>query len=69
MEPRERLTTWMAAHHMTKEDLAAAVGLSSNMIWRITSGNREVSDNFRWRFGKTFGFDTALRLLEDEEEE
>jgi transcriptional regulator with XRE-family HTH domain len=68
MEAKDKLTVWMQSHRMTRDDLAKGLGLSSNFLWRILSGNRPMTDSFRWKFGMVYGFDIAVRILLDEPE-
>ena len=65
MIPNKKLNEWISACHLSRRELADSLGLSSNYIWRLLSGNREVSDGFRWKFGKKYGFKVAENVLEN----
>jgi transcriptional regulator with XRE-family HTH domain len=59
----EGLIVWMKSVRMTRDELAKSIGYSSNLLWRILSGSRDITDAFRWRFGAVYGFDLVERVL------
>lgn len=62
----EQLTAWMQAHGHTNSSLAAAMGYSYEYIYKLTQGERPVTEGFRWRFSQTFGWEEAERLFNAE---
>lgn len=59
----EQLNAWMHANGHTNTTLATAMGYSYEYIYKLTQGERPVTEGFRWRFAQTFGWDEAQRLF------
>ncbi len=67
METKDRLVAWMHDKGMKQKDLAKALGFETSYISMIVSGQRVITDAFRWRFAQAFGFDVAAELFGDGE--
>lgn len=64
-----KLAAWMEIEGMTDRQLAEKLGMDTSYIWMVRTGARDVSDGFRWRFGRVFGFDLAAKVLGSRERE
>ena len=53
---------FLRERNMTQTDLAEAMGYRPSYISMVISGERRVTDSFRWRWLETFG-PSALRYL------
>lgn len=65
----EQLTTWMQSNGHTNCSLAMAMGYSYEYIYKLTTGERPVTEGFRWRFARTFGWEEVQRVFGDAESE
>lgn len=65
MTQRERLQAFLSENEMHYSELARAVGVSANYVYRILVGNRPVSDAFRYKFAERFGWRAAKDVLGD----
>ena len=59
----EQLIEWMQLNGHTNSSLAAAMGYSYEYIYKLAAGERPVTEGFRWRFAKTFGWEEAQRVF------
>jgi plasmid maintenance system antidote protein VapI len=66
MNDKERLLQWIKEQNISAARLANATGDHASAISMMTVGPREVSQAFKWRFGKAFGFDVAEQIFIDE---
>jgi hypothetical protein len=57
------LTEWMEQHGETNASLAEKMRISYELVYKITTGVRMPTNNFKWRFGVVFGFDQAETLF------
>lgn len=66
MTDRERLIAWMQENDMNGSELARRTGDHRSAIFMMTTGQREVNEAFKWRFGSAFGFDLAASIFIDQ---
>lgn len=59
------LNQWMVANGHTNASLAREMGMSHAAVYKVTSGEREPGDTFKWRFARAFGMFVAKTLFED----
>lgn len=59
-----KLAAWMYSEDMTDRALAERLNMDPSYIWMLRTGARQISDGFCWRFGREFGFDLAVKLLD-----
>lgn len=57
------LITWMQSVGHTNSSLAVAMGYSYEYIYKLTAGERPVTEGFRWRFAQKFGWQEAERVF------
>lgn len=65
MGDRERLNQWMEQNRHNCRTLAEMTGETRQSVYGFTSGNRPISDGFKWRFAAAFGLDQAQRVFAD----
>ena len=63
MTPKENLATWMKFNGYGAVALGQELGVTSNYIYYLLSGERTISDSFRWKFSQLVGYETAQRVL------
>lgn len=63
MDNTQQLVEWMEHNGYSNRTLAEALDLSYDLLYKVTTGERQPSEGFRWRFAKRFGFDVAERLF------
>jgi len=63
MGERKRLLAWLEKQKMPQAELARQLGFSEIYVWKISSGDKPITDAFKWRFAQTFGFDVAEQLF------
>lgn len=68
MNDKQRLLQWMHDNGYSTRSLAAKIGVSHTGIHYMTSGDRPVSDAFKWRFKKVFGAEIADSLFPSKDE-
>ena len=69
MELHEKLETWMRSLGYTNSTLAADVGVSYELIYKLVNNQAAFSNGFRWKFAQKFGYETANRVLSSGERE
>lgn len=62
------LRLWMDENGFTNSTLAKRMGVSYELIYKISCGVHPPSDGFKWRFAQEFGIKTARRLFTGEAE-
>ncbi len=59
----DNLQKWMKAQGLTAPQVARRMGYDRVLVWRFATGERPISDGFKWRFAETFGSDTAAQVF------
>jgi hypothetical protein len=59
------LERWLAAHHLSRRDLAARMRFTTVYIQKVMVGERSVTDGFVGRFARTFGWQAAADAFGD----
>lgn len=63
------LRVWMEQQGLTNGQVAKKTGYSREQVWRLATGERPITEGFKWRFAETFGIDTALAVFGDKFEQ
>lgn len=63
MTENERILAWMKERNIGNSELAAAMGISYDLAYKVTTGQRIITDTFRWRFAQAYGYEEATRLF------
>ena len=66
MTENEKLRQWLNENNKKIVDLADAIGWSYNYVANMVSGNKPLTDGFRWRFGEVYGFEAAQAVFNTE---
>ena len=59
----EQLQKWMKAQGLTSPQVAKKMHYSRELVWRVSTGERPISDGFKWRFSETFGAQAASEVF------
>lgn len=63
MDTKNLLIEWMQRNGYTNRTLAAELGFTYDLIYMLTAGKRSITDGFRWRFAKRFGWEEAQAIF------
>lgn len=63
-----KLRIWMQEQGYTNSSLAQKLGFSYEYVWKVATGERQATGEFKWRFGKEFGWKQAEHVLEGDPE-
>lgn len=63
MDTNKVLAEWMERNGYSNRTLAEALGFSYDLLYKVTSGERPVSEGLRWRFAQRFGWEEAVALF------
>ena len=58
-----KLAAWMELEGLTDRQLAERLRMDASYIWMLRTGTRPISDGFRWRFGRAYGFELATKIF------
>lgn len=61
----ENLRDWMNRNEMSNTQVAKRMGIGRELVWRFVTGERPVTERFKWRFVETFGIDAAIEVFGD----
>lgn len=64
----ERLRAWMKENGHTTKALADATGIKYSLMSQMVADKRRISESFKWKFGKAFGYNLAIALFAPEGE-
>ena len=65
-EDNLQFAKWMEASFLDDADVAAKLGSSEQYIYALRKGYKAITDGFRWRFARAYGYDFAVKLLDKE---
>ena len=65
MDTNKLLVEWMERNAYTNRTLADSLGFTYDLLYKVTSGERPVSEGFRWRFAQRFGWNEAVAIFGD----
>jgi plasmid maintenance system antidote protein VapI len=63
MTENERILEWMKTRNIGNSDLATAMGISYDLAYKVTTGQRIITDAFKWQFQQAYGYEEATRLF------
>lgn len=63
MDERHALGEWMNRRGYTNRTLADALGLSYVLVYKVTAGDKRISNGFKCRFAQRFGWDEAVAVF------
>lgn len=69
MNDNERILAWMKERNIGNSELAAALGISYDLAYKVTTGQRIVTDAFKWQFQQAYGYEEASRLFAQPQQE
>jgi plasmid maintenance system antidote protein VapI len=65
MKTKTKLKTWMDENGYSNSRLAQELGLGYDLIYKLAvTGDRKMTNDFKWRFSERFGRDEAAKVVE-----
>jgi plasmid maintenance system antidote protein VapI len=58
------LKVWMDEKGYSNRQLAQELNLSYDIIYKMSTGKRPITDGFKWRFFQRFGLEEASRIFD-----